>query len=301
MIRLPPLSAADQIVEAVELSLNSELAVLDALSHAAQHRGRRHDVVLMVDLGDLREGIWPDDLVPFVREALGLPGIRIAGLGTNLACFGGVVPSSDNMRQLLQLTREIETTFSIKLDQVSGANSSHYELIASGRAPPGINNARIGEGILLGRETVHRKPWPGTVQDAFVLHAEVLELKQKPSVPVGQRGEDAYGETPDFVDSGPGERAILNVGREDVYLPGIVPLHSRLSIVGASSGYLIVDATAARGGINVGDELRFSLSYSALTAAMTSEYVKKVEIDPGARRTEPASALRNDPTGERSQ
>ena len=91
----------------------------------------------MVDLGDLREGIWPDDLVPFVREALRLPGIRIAGLGTNLACFGGVVPSSDNMRQLLQLAREIESTFSMKLDWVSGANSSHYELIASGRAPPG--------------------------------------------------------------------------------------------------------------------------------------------------------------------
>jgi predicted amino acid racemase len=301
MIRLPPLSAADQIVDAVALSLNSELAVLDALSHAARRRGRRHDVILMVDLGDLREGIWPDDLVPFVREALRLPGIRIAGLGTNLACFGGVVPSSDNMRQLLQLAREIESTFSMKLDWVSGANSSHYELIASGRAPPGINNARIGEGILLGRETVHRKPWPGTVQDAFVLHAEVLELTQKPSVPVGQRGEDAYGETPDFVDSGPGERAILNVGREDVYLPGIAPLDSRLTIIGASSGYLIVDATPARGSIDVGDELRFSLSYSALTAAMTSEYVKKVMTDHGAQRTEPISTLHDEPPGEHSK
>ncbi|MDH3713712.1 MAG: alanine/ornithine racemase family PLP-dependent enzyme [Gammaproteobacteria bacterium] len=299
MIRLPPLSAADQIVEAVALSLNSELAVLEALSQAARRRGRRHDVVLMVDLGDLREGILPDDLVPFVREALRLPGIRIAGLGTNLACFGGVVPSSDNMRQFLQLAREIETTFCMKLDQVSGANSSHYELIASGHAPPGINNARIGEGILLGRETVHRGPWPGTVQDAFILHAEVLELKQKPSVPVGQRGEDAYGETPHFVDAGNGERAILNVGREDIYLPGIAPLDSHLSIIGASSGYLIVDATAARGNISVGDRLAFSLSYSALTAAMTSEYVKKIEIGPGAGHSGPTDVSHGDPGEER--
>jgi len=59
LLRLPALSGVDEVVESVDVSLNSELTVLAALSRAAVSRGRVHDVMLMVDLGDLREGIWP--------------------------------------------------------------------------------------------------------------------------------------------------------------------------------------------------------------------------------------------------
>ena len=209
----------------------------------------------------------------FVREVLRLPGIRIRGLGANLACFGGVMPSVENMSQLVGLAEEVEKTFRLALHWISGVNSSGLELMASGKMPKRINHARIGEAILLGRETVHRRPWPDTYQDAFVLHAEVLELKAKPSLPVGRRSQDAFGHRPDFEDRGEIARALLNLGREDVDVEGIAPEDACLEILGASSGYLAVDATGA--GIRVGDELRFSLNYGALVASMTSEYVKK--------------------------
>ena len=282
LLRMPALSRVEEVVEAADVSLNSELPVLEGLSQAARSRDRVHDVVLMADLGDLREGIWPDDFVPFTREALGLPGIRIRGLGTNLACFGGVVPSADNMQQLIELADEIEQRFDLTLDWISGVNSSGLELINAGRMPGRVNHARIGEAILLGRETVYRKPWPGTHQDACVLHAEVLELKHKPSVPVGERSQDAFGRLPVFEDRGEVQRALLNVGREDVDAEGIAPLDSRLSILGASSDYLVVDVSRAAGGIRVGDKLAFSLNYSALLAAMTSGYVKKRYLKAGA-------------------
>jgi len=286
LIRVPPLSGVDQVVEAVDLSLNSELSVLAALSEAARRRGRIHEALLMVDLGDLREGIWPDDLIAFVREVLRLPGIRLKGLGANLACFGGVVPSADNMGQLVGLAVEVEKTFGLRLDWISGVNSSGLELLASGHMPQRINHARIGEAILLGRETVHRRPWPDTYQDAFVLHAEVLELKAKPSLPVGRRGQDAFGKLPDFEDRGEITRALLNVGREDIHVEGIAPDDARLRVLGASSGYLAVDVTGA--GVRVGDELSFSLSYGALVAAMTSEYVKKRPVQQGVGEEEGA-------------
>ena len=108
LLRLPALSSADEVVESVAVSLNSELAVLEALSTAAQQRGKVHEVILSVDLGDLCEGIWPDDLLPFAREAARLPGIHIKGLGTNLACFAGVVPDEDNMKRLVELAAEVE-------------------------------------------------------------------------------------------------------------------------------------------------------------------------------------------------
>jgi predicted amino acid racemase len=283
-LRLPSLSEVADVVDAVDVSLNSELTVLAGLSQAAQRRGRVHHVIIMVDLGDLREGVWPTDLVPFVREALRFPGIDIAGIGTNLACFSGVVPSEDNMRQLVTLADAIEQTLGLTLKWISGANSSGLHLIAAGLMPTRVNHARIGEAILLGRETTHRQPWPGTFQDAFVLHAEVLELKQKPSVPVGARSEDAFGHLAALENHGVMTRALVNVGREEVDFAGITPRDSRLTILGASSSYLVVDMTAAAGCYRVGDALTFSLNYGALLTAMTSEYVEKRPIHGGAPR-----------------
>ena len=275
LLRLSPLSAVDEVVESIDLSLNSELAVLEGLSQAAIRIGKVHDVILMVDLGDLREGIWPDDVIAFVREAIKLEGVCIKGIGTNLACFAGVVPSEVNMNQLVELANEIENSFAITLEWVSGINSSGLELLAAGNMPQRINHARIGEAILLGRETIHRNPWPDTFQDAFVLHAEILELKKKPSYPVGKRSEDAFGRLTEFEDKGNVLRALLNVGREDIDIKGITPLDSRINILGGSSGYLVLDVTAAKDKLSVGDELIFTLNYSALLTAMTSEYVKK--------------------------
>lgn len=275
LLRLPPLSEAEQVVDRVDVSLNSELAVLEALSAAARRRGRVHPVIVMLDLGDLREGVWPDDLVPFVRQALRLPGVRVAGLGTNLGCYGGVVPSEENMGRLVAHAREIEAACGIRLAWISGGSSNLLPLLAAGQLPERINHARIGEAILLGRETTHRRPWPGTHPDAFRLHAEVIEEKEKPSLPIGERGEDAFGREPRFEDRGERERALVNVGREDVDVDGVTPVDPRLRVLGASSDYLIVDVTEARGAVRVGDELVFSLDYAALLAAMTSRYVEK--------------------------
>jgi predicted amino acid racemase len=275
MLRMPPLSQVQEVIASVDLSLNSELTVLAALAKTARRGRRQHPVIVMVDLGDLREGVWPDDLIPFVREVVALDGIRLVGLGANLTCYGGVIPTERNMGRLAGYAVEVEKTFGIQLPWISGGNSSALPLIAAGVMPQRINHVRIGEAILLGRETIQRTPWPDTFQDAFLLRGEVIECKEKPSVPVGPRGEDAFGRKREFRDRGEVERALVNVGREDVDVEGLVPLDPRLRVLGASSDYLLVDVTRARGDVRVGDELVFSLSYGALLAAMDSEYVEK--------------------------
>ncbi len=275
LLRIPPLSSVNEVVERVDLSLNSELAVLAGLSEAACRLGSVHPVLVMVDLGDLREGVWPDDLIPFVRELLGLPGVRLVGLGANLTCYGGVIPTEHNMERLVACAERVEQSFGIELPWLSGGNSSALPLIAAGGMPRRINHARIGEAILLGRETIRHEPWPGTFQDAFLLHAEVIERKEKPSVPIGERSVDAFGRRRAFEERGAVQRALLNVGREDVDVAGLRPLDERLSVLGASSDYLIVDVTEAGGEVRVGDELAFGLGYGALLAAMDSEYVEK--------------------------
>jgi predicted amino acid racemase len=210
-----------------------------------------------------------------VLEVISLPGICLAGLGTNLSCYGGVVPSEDNMQQLVDYATQLERTFGLHLPYISGGNSSALPLIAAGKMPRRVNHMRIGEGILLGRETIHRTAWPDTFQDAFCLYAEVIELKEKPSVPIGDVSEDAFGRQPTFADHGERVRAILDIGREDVDVTGLQPLDARLTILGASSDHLLVDVTAAAGAIRVGDDLAFALNYSALLMVMTSPYVAK--------------------------
>jgi predicted amino acid racemase len=274
-LRVPSLSRVEDVVAHTHISLNSENSVITALAEAAYRRGLVHGIIIMVDLGDLREGVWPDDVVPFVKEIIDVEGIRIAGLGTNLTCYGGVIPTEENMQQLVELACEVEKTFDLKLEYLSGGSSSALQLISEGRMPGRINHLRIGEAILLGVETAHRTPWPGTHQDAFVLYSEVIELKSKPSVPIGEVSQDAFGRKPVFEDRGMIDRAILDVGREDVEVEGIRCVDPRVRMLGATSGALVVDVTAAKGGIRVGDSLAFSPNYAALLQAMDSQYVEK--------------------------
>lgn len=282
LLRVPPLSQVEEVVERVDLSLNSELRVLAGLSEAALRRGRVHDVIVMVDLGDLREGVWPDDLPHFVRELQRLSGVRLVGLGANLTCYGGVIPSEHNMRRLVRCATAVEEAIGAPLAHLSGGNSSALPLIASGRMPARIDHVRVGEAILLGRETVGHTPLPGAHADAFRLHAEVIELKMKPSVPIGERGRDAFGETPAFEDRGQRRRALVNVGREDIDPQGLSPCDARLEVLGASSDYLILDVTEAESAVRVGDVVSFALSYGSLLAAMDSQYVEKKLLDEDA-------------------
>jgi predicted amino acid racemase len=275
MLRVPPLSGAYQVAICVDLSLNSELAVLARIAETARRAGRRHPVIVMVDLGDLREGVWPDDLLPFVREVLALDGVELVGLGANLTCYAGVIPTEKNMGRLVAQVEAVEDSFGIRLSWISAGNSSALPLVAAGKMPARVNHLRIGEAILLGRETLHHQPWPGTCQDAFLLQGEVIECKSKPSLPVGERAEDAFGGRPGFEDRGRVDRALVNLGREDVDVAGLAPLDPRLAVIGSSSDTLIVDVTGAEGRIRVGSEIAFSLRYGALLAAMDSEYVEK--------------------------
>ncbi len=275
LLRIPPLSEVEEIVTSVNISLNSEIGVIRALSATAEGRDLVHDIVLMVDLGDLREGLWPDDILPTVREIFELPGVRLRGLGTNLTCYGGVLPTVKNMRELTDHKKRVEDTFGRGLDILSGGNSSSLDLLRRGKMPPEVNNLRLGESLMLGRETAFQTLWPGARTDAFVLKAELIEVKDKPSVPVGETGLDAFGDKPVFEDKGPILRGILNIGREDVKVEGLTVLDEELSILGASSDHLLLDLSLRRNTMVVGDEIGFLPDYGALLTAMTSSYVCK--------------------------
>ena len=280
LLRSPMLSQAARVVAHADVSFNTEIDVIRALSSAARATGRRHGVVLMVELGDLREGIMPGDLERAARDTLGLPNIALRGIGANLACRSGVSPDARNMSELSALADSLDATLGRRVGIVSGGNSANLDW-ALGTADTGrINNLRLGESILLGREPLRRRPIDGLHCDAISLVAEVIESSTKPSRPWGTLAETAFGAPPPSADRGDGSQVIFALGRQDTDPEG---LHAPpgIAILGASSDHLVADS--GHGRLPVGAETRFQLDYSALLRAMTSPFVAKV-VRPGARR-----------------
>ncbi|QXM05956.1 ornithine racemase Orr [Crassaminicella indica] len=275
LLRLPMNSRVEDVVRYADISLNSELKTIESLSNEAIKQNKVHNIVLMVDLGDLREGVWRSDVVDTVKEILKFKGVKLIGIGTNLTCYGGVIPSKENLGWLSELANTIEKEFGITLEIISGGNSSSLHLLEKGEMPEKINHLRPGEAILLGRETAYGKVIKDTYQDAFTFVAEIIELKEKPSIPIGEIGMDAFGNKPTFADKGIRKRAILAVGRQDVSVENLIPIDKNIEILGASSDHLILDVTDVQKDLKVGDEIRFNVEYGALLQLSTSEYIHK--------------------------
>ena len=272
LIRSPMLSQARRVVTSADVSFNSELEVVRRLSREARSLDRTHAVVLMVELGDLREGIMPVDLPAAVREILALPNIMLKGLGTNLACRSGTSPDDANMGELSRLATVIEKTFDISLEIVSGGNSANLEWVFNSEHTGRINNLRLGESILLGREALHRRVIEGLYTDAITLVAEVIESKVKPTKPWGVLAQSAFEIRPVAKSRGTVSQSILAIGIQDVDPCSLLPPEGT-EIVGCSSDHLLLASSVDN--VAVGAEITFELGYSALLRAMTSPFVTK--------------------------
>lgn len=276
LLRLPMGVEADLVVKYADVSLNSEISTMRLLNEAAGKIGKKHGVILMIDLGDLREGILPEQVDEVVPEILKLNNIELEGVGVNLTCYGGVIPNPVNLGELSQIAGAIELEYGITLKVVSGGNSSSLYLLDRGDMPGRVNQLRVGEAIVLGRETAYGDPIPGTHDDVFVLEAKVIELKEKASIPRGEIGMDAFGNKPTFEDKGQMKRAIVAIGRQDVEPSGLMPFDEKIEIIGASSDHMILDMTHVDEEYSVGDVIRFRMDYGAMLRLFTSHYVDKV-------------------------
>lgn len=277
LLRLPMISQVEEVVEYADISLNSEIDTIVRLSKAAIQKNTIHKIILMIDLGDLREGIFKEEnIYKTVEKIIKLKGVKLDGIGTNLTCYGGVIPSAENLGRLEKIATGIEKKYNIKLNIISGGNSSSLHLLGKALMPRGINQLRLGESLVLGRETAFGEKIDGTYDDCFKLVVEIIELKEKPSVPIGEIGMDAFGNKPTFKDKGIRKRAICAIGKQDIDISDIIPENEEIDILGASSDHLILDVTDVDKDYKIGDKISFKLSYGGILKAMTSEYVAKI-------------------------
>lgn len=277
-IKPPAKRSIHRLVKYADASFNTEYKTIKWISDEAVKQNKQHKVIIMIELGDLREGVMGDHLMDFYESVFNLPNIEVTGIGANLNCLYGVMPSEDKLIQLSLYEQLIEAKFNQKIPWVTGGTSVVVPLIFKKQIPDGINHFRIGEMLFFGIDLFTQQTVPGMESDVFRLHSEIIEITEKPRVPIGFMEANPSGETFEINEEDYGKmshRAILDIGLLDVSEDFLIPDDESITITGASSDMLIVDLGESSEKYKVGDLISFKLKYMGALGIFNSDYIEK--------------------------
>lgn len=278
LIRIPMLTEVEDTIRIADVSLNSELVVLEALNKEAGKQGKRHNVIIMADIGDLREGFWDkEEMIRIAQKVENeMDNLYLLGIGTNVGCYGSLLPTVDKLNELVAIAEKIEKVIKRRLEFISGGATSSYMRVIDGNLPKRINHLRLGEGILLATDFARFYHYRHTAlyKDIFKLEAEVIEAKNKPSYPQGKMSVDAFGHKPTYEDKGLRKKVLLGIGKVDYGDPNdLEPKDEGVKVLGAASDHTILDVTDAKKEYKIGDILEFPVFYSMLVYLTSSRNV----------------------------
>ncbi len=281
-IKPPAKRSIKSIVSVADVSFNTEFETIKLLSDEAQRQGKLHKIVIMVEMGDLREGVMGEDLIKFYGEVFELPSIEIIGIGANINCLSGILPTQDKYIQLSLYKQLIESRFNRYIPWITAGTSITIPLLFRQQIPSSINHFRIGETLFFGRNLLTEETIEGMKADVFILFTEIIEISEKPIVPIGYLAENPSGETLEVNEEDYGVkayRAIVDVGLLDIQTDFIEPEDTGIEIVGASSDMLILDLGKQYKQYQVGDVIPFRLKYMGALGLFNSNYIEKRVID----------------------
>lgn len=277
-IKPPAKRSVKGVVKYADISMNTEIKTIQFISEEAQRQNKIHKIIIMIELGELREGVMGDNFISFYEEVFKLKNIEVVGVGANLSCLYGVLPNHDKLIQLSLYKQLIEAKFNRKLMYVSGGSSVTIPLIYKKLLPKGVNHFRVGETLFLGTDVYNNVPFKNMYSDVFKLYAEIIELIEKPVVPQGDMGTNVDGKQFNFDEKLIGKttcRAIIDIGLLDVEQQHIKANDKDISIVGASSDMFVVDIGTNKKKYKVGDLLEFKMDYMGTLRIISSNYIDK--------------------------
>ena len=275
LIRPAGLQRAAETIALCDVSLESSIENITALGQAASKTGKTHNIIVMIELGDLREGVMELDASNLIKRVLETTGINVEGIGSSLTCYAGVVPDTSHMNRMIALRDSLEKELGVSLNWISSGATNTLPLCLNGQLPKEINDHRIGEGIMLGTDVTDRGILKGFRPDAFALFGEVMEVYSKPTVPTGRISQNVSGHVLNFEDKGKRRRALVNFGMADVDSSLLKPLIDGIKVVGSTSDHTILDVEDAKDEIKVGSQIGFLPGYGALVRIMNSKYISK--------------------------
>ncbi|MFB0925937.1 MAG: alanine racemase, partial [Vicingaceae bacterium] len=285
-IKPPAKMYADQIIKYADISLNSSFTTILALNEAAKKANKIHQIIIMVELGELREGIKRTELMSFYEKVFQLSNINIIGIGSNLGCMYGIEPTYDKLLQLSLYKELISAKFNKDLKYVSGGTSITLPLIENNVIPKDINHFRIGEAVFFGISPLNNKQFKELSIDAFEFTANVIELEEKKIIPDGIISHGNIGHSAEFDKediTGTSIKAILDFGLLDVDQNDIDFIDTNLEYVGITSDMLVIDLGKNKNkkGLQqykIGDKIHFKPNYMAVARLLNSKFIDKKYI-----------------------
>ena len=277
-IKPPAKRSIPGVVTYADISMNTEVETIRLLSEEARRQKKKHKIIIMIELGELREGVLGEELMEFYSNVFKLEHIEVVGIGTNLTCLYGVLPNHDKLIQLSLYEQLIEARFNKQIPYVSGGSSVTIPLIFQKLLPSGINHFRVGESLFLGTDVYHDSTLEHMNPDVFRLYSEIIELSEKPMVPMGEMGTNVEGNEFDFKEKEIGKktyRAILDLGLLDVDKQHIRPLDEDINYLGGSSDMMVIDLGENEKAYKVGDLVEFKMDYMGTLRAINSKYIDK--------------------------
>lgn len=104
LISLPPLYRADDVVRLFSRSPADSVEALEALDAAVERRGSDvppHDCIVMIDLGDMREGIPIEHSDEFFHSVANrFKHLNLMGIGVTMGCLHGACPDAIAINEL---------------------------------------------------------------------------------------------------------------------------------------------------------------------------------------------------------
>ena len=278
-IKPPAKRSIAHVIRYADVSFNTDLYTLQMLSNEAVRQNKKHKVIIMIEMGDLREGVLGEHLIQFYEQVFLLPNLFIIGLGTNLNCLNGIMPNQDKLIQLCLYKQLIEAKFNRQIPWISGGTSVTLSLLLRKQIPVGVNHFRVGEALFFGNDLFTGELFDGMKGDVFELFAEIIELYEKPMIPIGEQQENVAGYVPEYQPEDFGKtsfRAILDMGLLDINPKFISPKESDIEIIEASSDMLVIDLGSNPRQHKTGDLIVFQLRYMGALGLMSSEYIEKI-------------------------
>lgn len=279
LIGLTTPDEAQRTVSLADASHQSELSTILALADAATRQRRCHEVVLMVDVGDHREGLAPEQVYATARAVceLSSPYLKLGGIGANYACSSGRMPDAASLALIAELASSLEQTLGVPMNTVSVGGSVMLDWLDHNPVPPGIRQVRIGEAALLGTLPAVGRLAPDLHRDAFRLRGRIVELKQRQiGVDAGPTGADALGRRPKTGPIGQRLRALVDFGAVDTDPLALQPIDDGVELVSTNSDCTVFDVSGCSRELRVGDSLEFLVHYSALIRSFHSRCTQRI-------------------------
>ncbi len=284
-IKPPAALYADEVVKYADVSLNSSLTTIKALNNAAKNQNKKHHIIIMVELGELREGVKRDNIINFYKEVFTLDYIEVIGIGSNLGCMYGVEPTYDKLIQLSLYRELINIKFDTELKYISGGSSITLPLIDLKETPKEINHCRIGETAFFGISPLNNKPFKNLYTNTFEFYANIIELEEKNNIPDGIINNANIGVTNSIADDSQktSYKAILDFGMLDVDKKDISTSDSDINFVGVTSDMLVIDigTNKTKDGntkYKVGDKIKFTPNYMGVARLLNSKFIDKIYV-----------------------